>query len=215
MPHTAPPAKIAAVKDYGGRVTFCEPTLAAREGTARKVIDLHGSTMIHPYNDDRIIAGQGTAALELLEEVGELDAVLAPVGGGGLISGTAITCKETRPGIRVYGCEPLNANDAYLSLKAGAIQPALPPNTIADGLLTSLGDKTFAVIQRYVDDILLVSEDEIVEATKLVWERMKMVIEPSAAVPVAAALKGLPGLLHKRVGIILSGGNANLDNLPF
>lgn len=215
MPRTAPPAKIAAVKDYGGRITFCEPTLEAREEGARKIIERYGSALIHPYNDDRIIAGQGTAALELLEEVGKLDAVLTPVGGGGLLSGTAIACRESRDSIKVFGCEPANVNDAYLSLHSGRIQPALPPNTIADGLLTSLGNKTFAVIRRYVDDILLVSEDEIVDAMKLVWERMKIIIEPSAAVPVAAVLKGLPGPTGKRVGIILSGGNVNLAALPF
>ena len=214
MPNTAPPAKIAAVRDYGGEITFCRPTLQAREEGARQIIAEHGSTLIHPYNDERIIAGQGTAALELLEEVGRLDAVLTPVGGGGLLSGTAIACKESPPTIKVFGGEPANADDAYRSFHSGTIQPALPPNTIADGLLTSLGDKTFAVIRRYVDDILLVSEAEIVAAMKLVWERMKLIIEPSAAVPVAAVLQGLPHLKNKRVGIILSGGNVDLANLP-
>ena len=215
MPNTAPPAKIAAVRDYGGEITFCRPTLQAREAGAREIIARHGSALIHPYNDERIIAGQGTAALELLQDVGDLDAVLAPVGGGGLLSGTAIACKESRDRIKVFGCEPANADDAYRSFHSGTIQPALPPNTIADGLLTSLGDKTFAVIRRYADDLLLVSEEEIVEALRLVWERMKLIIEPSAAVPVAASLKGLPDLRDKRVGIILSGGNVDLTRLPF
>jgi threonine dehydratase len=150
-----------------------------------------------------------------LEEVGELDAVLAPVGGGGLLSGTAIACKETGLAKRVFGCEPTNADDAQRSFHSGVLQAALPPNTIADGLLTALGEKTFAVIRRHVDDIVLVSEEEIVAGMRLVWERMKLVIEPSAAVAVAAALKGVPGVSGGRVGVILSGGNVSLEALPF
>lgn len=215
MPKTAPAAKVAAVRGYGGEVTFCEPTLAAREAGAAEIMERTGSVLIHPYNDERIIAGQGTAALELLEEAGELDAVLAPVGGGGLLSGTAIACKGTREGMKVFGCEPANADDAYRSFHSGVIHAALPPNTLADGLLTALGEKTFAVIRREVDEILLVSEEEIVAAMRLVWERMKMVIEASAAVGVAAALKGVPGVRKGRVGVILSGGNADLEKLPF
>jgi threonine dehydratase len=215
MPTSAPPAKVAAVIEYGGEITFCEPTLEARERGAQAVIQEHSSVLIHPYNDERIIAGQGTAALELLEQTDRLDAVLAPVGGGGLLSGTAIACKESRTSIKVFGCEPAGADDAYRSFHAGVIQPALAPNTIADGLLTSLGDKTFAVIRRYVDDILLVGESQIIEAMKLVWERMKLLIEPSAAVPVAAALQGPSALQGLRVGIILSGGNADLAKVPF
>jgi len=215
MPANAPPAKIAAVIEYGGEITFCEPNLEARERGAQSIIDEHGSTLIHPYNDERIIAGQGTAALELLEQADELDVLLAPVGGGGLLSGTAIVCKESPRTVRVFGCEPANADDAHRSFHSGMIQPALPPNTVADGLLTSLGDKTFAVIRRYVDDILLVSEKQIIEAMRLVWERAKLLIEPSAAVPVAAALQRPPVLQGLRVGIILSGGNADLTRLPF
>lgn len=207
MPSNAPKVKVAAVEHYGGRITFCEPTQQAREQTAAKVLAETGATMIHPYNDWRIIAGQGTAAVELLEDVPDLEIVMAPVGGGGLLSGTAIAAKSLQPGITVLAGEPAEADDAYCSLATGEIVPARPPTTIADGLRTSLGDKTFAVIRKFVDGILLASESEIVEALELILTRMKTVIEPSAAVPLAAVLAHREQFAGKRVGIILSGGN--------
>lgn len=211
MPSNAPAVKIAAVQNYGGRITFCEPNLAARESTAAQVVAETGATMIHPFNDYRIIAGQGTAALELLEEVPDLDFVLAPVGGGGLLSGTAIATKSMDPRIKVLGCEPKNANDAYLSLQAGRIIPPAHPDTIADGLRTSLGDKTFPIIQRYVDEIVLATEEGIITAMRFIWERMKVIVEPSSAVPLAALLANRLPVAGKKVGIIISGGNVDFS----
>jgi len=212
MPSTAPDVKVAAVKEYGGQITFCEPTLQARENTATQVIAETGATLVHPYNDVRIIAGQGTAAVELIEKVETLDYLLAPVGGGGLLSGSAIAARSMLPKINVIGCEPKNADDAYRSKKAGYIIPSQDPKTIADGLLTFLGDKTFPVIQEYVDEIVLVTEEAIVHAMKIVWERMKILIEPSAAVPLAAVLSNRIQVKGKRVGIIFSGGNVDLND---
>ncbi len=171
--------------------------------------------MIHPYDNFFIIAGQGTAAMELLEEVPDPDAVLAPVGGGGLLSGSAITIRHMAPAAKIYGAEPLLADDAARSLRAGAIQPALPPRTIADGLLTSLCERTFAVIKENVDDILTVTEEQIIEAMTLMWTRMKIVVEPSSAVPLAAVLANRDKFSGKKVAIIVSGGNADLSKLPF
>jgi len=185
MPSNAPVVKVAAVKGYGGIITFCEPTHESRETTAEKVIKETGATFIHPYNDHRIIAGQGTAALELMEEIPDLDFILAPVGGGGLLSGTAIAAKGLNPTIKVIGCEPKNADDAYRSMKAGRIIPSENPNTIADGLRTSLGDKTFPIIRDLVNEILLATEEEIITAMRHIFERMKIVAEPSASVPLA------------------------------
>ncbi|MGB7062075.1 MAG: pyridoxal-phosphate dependent enzyme [Candidatus Zixiibacteriota bacterium] len=212
MPSNAPAVKVAAVKGYGGIITFCEPTLKSREKTAEKVIEKTGATFIHPYNDHHIIAGQGTASLELLEEIPDLDFLLAPVGGGGLLSGTAITAKGLNPRIKVIGCEPKNADDAYRSMKAGRIIPSENPNTIADGLRTSLGDKTFPIIRDLVDRILLATEEEIIKAMRLIFERMKIVAEPSAAVPLAVLLSDQLNVAKKRVGIIVSGGNVDLSN---
>jgi threonine dehydratase len=209
MPSNAPQVKKDAVKNYGGIITFCEPTLKARESTAAKIIEETGATMIHPYNNYRIIAGAGTAALELLEEVPDLDYILAPVGGGGLLSGTALASKYTNSKIKVIAGEPKNADDAYRSVKAGRIIPPENPVTIADGLKTSLGEKTFPIIQKFVDDIILVSEAEIIEAMRMIFERMKIIIEPSSAVPFAALLFKKLYVSGKRVGIILSGGNVD------
>lgn len=211
MPSNAPPVKIAAVKGYGGLITFCEPTLAARESTAEKIINETGALFIHPYNDYRIIAGQGTAALELIEEIQDLDYILAPVGGGGLLSGTAIVAKAFNPQIKVIGCEPKNADDAYRSKHAGFIVPSQNPKTIADGLKTSLGDKTFPIIRELVDEIITVSEEEIITAMRSIFERMKIVIEPSSAVAFAALLANQLNVNNKKVGIILSGGNVDLS----
>ncbi|MBI1738051.1 MAG: pyridoxal-phosphate dependent enzyme, partial [Acidobacteria bacterium] len=179
MPSNAPAIKKTAVQAYGGRITECAPTMAAREAAAREIIERTGAVMVHPYNDARIIAGQGTAALEFLEQVPDLDFILAPVSGGGLLSGTAIAAKSLRPQIRVIGCEPKNADDACRSLASGRIEPMEHPDTIADGLRASLCKLTFAVIRERVDEVALASEEEIVEAMRHVWERMKIIIEPS------------------------------------
>lgn len=209
MPRTAPAVKREAVAGYGGQITLCEPTLESRESTAAEIIRRTGATMIHPFDNDDVIAGQGTAAIELLEEVPELDMILAPVGGGGLLSGTAIAARALRPGIRVIGCEPAMADDACESFKLGRIVLARPPRSIADGLLTNLCERTFSIIRQWVDDIALASEDTILRATRTIMQRMKIVVEPSAAVPLAAMLDGL-AVAGKRVGVIVSGGNLDL-----
>ncbi len=217
MPSNAPAVKRQAVEAYGGKITFCEPNLAAREAAAAKIQRETGAMLIHPYDDDRIIAGQATAALEFLEEVPDLDFILAPVSGGGLLSGTAIAAKSLRPAIRVVGCEPKNADDAYRSLATGKLQTTAHPDTIADGLRASLAERTFAILLRTVDQIALVSEEEIVAAMRLIWERTKLVVEPSAAVAAAPALAPgkVPGARGKKIGVILSGGNLDLASLPF
>jgi threonine dehydratase len=215
MPRTAPAVKKAAVAGYGGTITFCEPTLEARESTQAQVVAETGATVIHPYNDPRVMAGQGTAAMELMEDVPNLDVVLAPVGGGGLLSGTAITATETSPHIRVMGAEPERADDAFRSLAAGRIMPSVNPQTIADGLLTSLGSLTFPIIRDRVERIVTVSEAGIIAAMKFVWERAKIVIEPSAAVAVGVLWERKVDLSGLRVGVILSGGNVDLDVLPW
>jgi len=215
MPDNAPAVKKAAVEGYGAEITFCEPTLEAREGALAALLDKHGLVEIHPYNDRRIIAGQGTAALELLQEIGDLDTVMAPVGGGGLLSGTAIAVTETRPGVSVVGAEPEGADDAYRSLLEGRIVPSVEPRTIADGLLTNLGSLTFPILRERCAGIVTVKEESIVAAMRLLWERMKILIEPSAAVPVAALLEKRSEIGGHRVGVILSGGNVDLDRLPW
>ena len=215
MPSNAPAVKKAAVEGYGAKITFCEPTLEARESTLARVMEDEGRVLIHPYNDARIIAGQGTASLELLEEVSDLDVVMTPVGGGGLLSGTSIAVSESSPSTKVIGGEPLNADDAYRSMETGEIQPSVKPNTIADGLLTSLGELTFAIIHERCSGIVTVSENAIAEAMRLVWERMKVIIEPSAAVPVAALLEKRGEIPGERIGVIFSGGNVDLERLPW
>jgi threonine dehydratase len=215
MPTSAPEIKRAAVRGYGGKITPCEPTLAAREATAEKVLRETGAAFVHPYNDHRIIAGQGTAALELLEDEPDLDLILAPVGGGGLLSGTALAAAGLSPRTRVVAAEPEGADDAYRSLQEGRIIPSVNPRTIADGLLTSLGDLTFPIIREHVEAIVTVGDAEIVHAMRQVWERMKIVIEPSSAVPVAALLAGKVRAAGRRAGVILSGGNVQLEALPF
>ena len=215
MPNNVNQAKRAAVAAYGGTITWCEPTQQDREMTLEQVVRKTGATFIPPYNDRLVIAGQGTAALEFLAQVPNLDMILAPVGGGGLISGTALTIAALAPATRVIAAEPAAADDAYRSLQAGTIQPSINPQTIADGLRTSLGDLTFAIIQKHVERIVTVSEAAIVHAMRQVWERMKLIIEPSAAVPVAAVLDANVDMRGKRVGIILSGGNVDLDDLPW
>ena len=215
MPSSAPAVKVAAVKGYGAQVTFCEPTLEAREAEAAVVAERTGATLVHPYRDGRVIGGQGTAALELLEDAGELDVVLAPVGGGGLLSGTAAAVSALSPRTRVIGVEPELADDAFRSLKRGKIVPSSYPETIADGLRTSLAEITFAIIRRHASGIVTVSEAGIIDAMRRIWERMKIVVEPSGAVPLAALLEGKLDAGGKRVGVILSGGNVNLHDLPW
>jgi threonine dehydratase len=207
--------KKRAVSAYGGEITFCEPTLRAREEGLAKVVKETGASFVHPYNDPRVIAGQGTAALELCREVAGLDVVMAPVGGGGLISGTAIAVKALCPATRVIAAEPEAADDAFRSLQAGRIIPSKDPKTVADGLHTSLGDLTFSVIRKHVSAIVTVTEEAIVEAMRLIWERMKIIVEPSSAVPVAALLTRRAQIPGGRIGVILSGGNVDLASLPW
>lgn len=215
MPNNAPAAKRAAVARYGGRIVFCEPTLEARESTCARVLAATGATLIHPYDDLRVMAGQGTTALEMLEEFPELDCLVCPVGGGGQLAGIAVAAKSMKPGIRVVGVEPAAADDAYRSFRAGHIIPSVNPQTIADGLRSSLGKLPFAEIQRYVDEIVTVSEESIVRSMRTIWEVMKIIVEPSAAVPYAALLEDKLNIAGQRVGIILSGGNLDLDTLPW
>ena len=215
MPSNAPQVKKNAVAGYGGQITFCKPTLAARESTMERIRLDTGATVVHPYNDERVIAGQGTATLELLEDVPDLDVILAPVGGGGLLSGTSIAATETRKGIRVIAGEPEMADDAFRSLQAGEIIPSLHPKTIADGLLTSLGSLTFPIIRERVEQIVTVSESGIIAAMKFIWERAKIIIEPSSAVPIGVLWEKKIDLSGLRVGVILSGGNVDLEKLPW
>lgn len=210
MPENAPRVKVEATRGYGAKIVFCENSAEAREKTARELVEKYGYTMIHPYDDDQIIAGAGTAAYELIKQVGDLDIVFCPIGGGGLISGTAIATKGLCPASIVIGVEPEMANDAYKSYKAGKIFPSVYPDTIADGLRTSLSERTFNNIRKYVDEVITVSEKEIIDAMKFIWERMKLVIEPSGAVPVAGVIKNAGKVAGKRVGVIISGGNIDL-----
>lgn len=213
MPKNASPVKIAATKGYGATVVFCEPTVLIREETTQELIEYHKYILIHPYDDSRIIAGAGTAAFELINEVGSLDFMFAPVGGGGLISGTAIATKGLCPSAKVIAVEPEQANDAYRSFKSGRLYPSISPNTIADGLRTSLSELTFSIIHQHVDEIITVTENEILEAMRFLWERMKLVVEPSGAVPLAGLFKIKKLVSNQRVGVILSGGNVDLTQV--
>jgi len=213
MPSNAPKIKVAAVKGYGAKVILCEPTLEARESTLLEFINRTSATFIHPYNNPGIIAGQGTAAMELLEEHPDLDFILTPVGGGGLLSGTAIAAKHMKPRIKVIGTEPEIADDAMRSFKAGKLIRINQTNTVADGLRTSLGELTFAAIQLHVDDIVTVSEASIIRDMRFVWERMNMIIEASCAVPVAALFDEKVDIKGKKAGVIITGGNVDLDSL--
>jgi threonine dehydratase len=215
MPENAPDVKRDAVAGYGAKISFCQPTLAAREAGLAEVIDRTGAAFVHPYNDHRVISGQGTAALELCAQAPDLDVIMAPVGGGGLLSGTAIAASGLSPRPLVFAAEPEMADDAFRSYRAGRIIPSENPNTIADGLRTSLGDLTFPIIRKHVSDIITVTEEAIVAAMRLVWERMKIVVEPSAAVPVGALLSKRSQIPGDRVGVILSGGNVDLARLPW
>lgn len=215
MPNNAPEIKKNGVKYLGGEIIECEPTLEARETTVQKVIDETGATFVHPFNNYDVIAGQATATVELIEQVGELNVIMAPVGGGGLLSGTALAAHYLMPKAEVIAGEPEGAADAILSFKSGKIEKAPYIKTIADGLMTNLGDKTLEIILAHVKDIITVSEEEVIAAMRLIWEQLKIVIEPSSAVPFAALLKEKERFAGKRVGIILTGGNVDLGKLPF
>jgi len=209
MPHNAPEVKKRGVRGFEGEIYECEPTLVARETTLAEVVKKTGATEIHPFNNYEVIAGQATAAKELFEEAKGLDVIVAPVGGGGLLSGTALTTKYFSPTTQIYAAEPAGADDAFRSMQSGKIEPS-QSNSIADGLLTSLGDKTFPIIRDLVKEVITVTDAEIAAAMRLVWERMKLIVEPSAAVPLAAVLKSKEKFKGKRVGIIFSGGNVDL-----
>ncbi len=215
MPDNSPEIKKKAVAGYGANITFCEATLQARESTLAKVIEKTGATEIHPYNNFDVIAGQGTAVREMIEDTGDFDIIMTPVGGGGLLSGTAISAKYLLPMCKVIAAEPAGADDAFRSFKSKQMIPSVNPKTMADGLLTSLGERNFQIIMDKVDNIVTVSEENIVEAMRMIWERMKIIIEPSSAVPLGAILEGKVDVKNQKVGIILSGGNLDLGRLPF
>lgn len=215
MPSNAPSIKQAATRGYGAEVILCEPTLQSRESTLEEVVAKTGATFIHPYNDYNVIAGQATATLEILEDTEDLDIIMAPVGGGGLISGTSLTTAYLSPKTRVIGAEPSEVDDAYRSFHSGVLQKNETTNTVADGLRTSLGPKTLEIIRNYVEEIYLVEEQEIIDAMRLTWERMKLIIEPSCAVPLAAVLKYPEVFSGKKIGIIITGGNVDINHLPF
>jgi threonine dehydratase len=225
MPKNAPRVKCEAVEGYGGQIAFCEPTVTARKEMAAKLQAETGAVLIHPYDDDRIIAGQATASKELLEEIPDLDAILAPVSGGGLLSGTCLSARHLKPSISLFGCEPAKADDAYLSLQTGTLQSIDSSDTIADGLRASLAPRTFAILRQELSSVLLVSEEEIISTMRFLWERMKIIVEPSSSIALAPLLKqggraslNLSPRLDSgppKIGIILSGGNVDLAALPF
>ena len=215
MPRTAPQAKKDAVRGYGGRVVECEPSTSSREAVFAEVVAASGAEFVHPYNDPRVIAGQATCSMELTEQVEGLDAVVAPIGGGGMISGTCLALSHLAPGVKIYAAEPKQADDAARSFKAGHIIADDAPETVADGLKVPLKELTWHFVQRHVSDILTAEEDEIVEAMKLIWKRMKLVVEPSSAVPLAVILKNRALFRGKRIGVIVTGGNVDLDKLPW
>lgn len=215
MPSNAPQVKKAAVASYGATIIECEPTLEARESSLAKVVAENHCTPLHPYNDLNVILGNSTATQELLEQIDSLDFIISPVGGGGLISGTALATHYFSPKTKVIGAEPSLADDAYRSVLTGILQPPLPPSTIADGLRTSLGDITFEIIKEFVEEIQLADENEIIDAMRLIWERMKIIVEPSSAITLAIVLKNKAYFKGKRIGLILSGGNVDLGKLPF
>lgn len=212
MPENAPPVKIDATRGYGAEIVRCASNVKAREETCQNLVDKHGYTLVHPYDDDQIIAGAGTAALELIKEVGDLDYMFCPVGGGGLLSGTSVATKGLCPDSKVIAVEPERADDAYRSFKDGKLYPSAYPDTIADGLRTSLSKRTFKIIRENVDEIITVSEKEIIDAMKFLWMRMKIVVEPSGAVPIAGVIKMARSIKNKKIGVIISGGNIDLDD---
>ncbi len=215
MPKTAPEAKKAAVRGYGGTIVECEPSTSSREAVFAEVVAESGADFVHPYNDHRVISGQATCSLELHVDAGPLDAIIAPIGGGGMISGTCLTMSNISPDTKIYAAEPKAADDAYRSLKAGHIIADDAPQTVADGLKVPLKDLTWHFVSRHVEDILLASEQEIIDAMYLTWQRMKIVMEPSSAVPLATILRNKDLFAGKRVGVIITGGNVDLAKLPW
>jgi threonine dehydratase len=215
MPRTAPQAKKDAVIGYGGIITECEPSTTSREAVFAEVQAATGADFVHPYNDPRVIAGQATCSLELIEQTGGLDAIVAPIGGGGMISGTCLAMSNVAPDTKIYAAEPKNADDAYRSFKAGHIIADDAPDTVADGLKVPLKDLTWHFVSNYVEDILIATEQEIIDAMQLIWKRMKIVMEPSSAVPLATIIKNKDLFAGKRVGVIITGGNVDLGNLPW
>ncbi|MCO5058716.1 MAG: pyridoxal-phosphate dependent enzyme [Rhizobiaceae bacterium] len=215
MPRTAPQAKKDAVRGYGARVVECEPSTTSREAVFAEVVAETGAEFVHPYNDHRVIAGQGTCSKEMIEDLGELDAVIAPIGGGGMVSGTCLTLSTLAPKVKIYAAEPEQADDAMRSFKAGHIIADDAPETVADGLKVPLKDLTWHFVKAHVNDILTASEEDIVDAMKLIWKRMKIVMEPSSAVPLATILKNPDIFAGKRVGVVITGGNVDLDKLPW
>ncbi|MES1941347.1 serine racemase [Salinisphaera sp. T5B8] len=215
MPETAPRAKVEAVRSYGGEIVFCAPRNTARQQTLDALVAESGANVVPPYDDARVIAGQGTCAKELLEDVPELDIVIAPIGGGGLIGGTALSTRALSAHTKVYAAEPANADDAYRSVQAGQRLIEDAPDTIADGLKASLGELNWGIVSRDVDTILLAEEDAIIEAMRLIWQRMKIIVEPSCAVPLATILHNREQFADQRVGVILTGGNVDLERLPW
>lgn len=215
MPNNTPKVKINNVQRYGGEIIFCEPNIKARENTLNEMVKKSGSTIVHPYNDEKVIAGQGTAAKELLEKIADLDIIITPVSGGGLLAGTSLLAKSINPNIKVYGAEPKNADDTYQSIKNKKIVPNKTTETIADGLRAQVGTITFPIIQKNVDGIILVSEEMIIQSMRTIWQRMKIIIEPSCSIALAAILINNEQFHNKRIGIILTGGNVDLDSLPW
>lgn len=215
MPSNSPIVKKSAVEGYGAKITYCEPTLQAREQTLNAVVKNTGAVFIHPYNNFKVIAGQGTAALELIEFVKDLDFIITPVGGGGLLSGTLSTVSSISPKTKVIAAEPEGADDAYRSIQSGKIQPSINPKTICDGLLTSLGDLTFEIIRKYIYQIITVPDDVTIKAMKFIWERMKIIVEPSSAIVLGLIFENKEMFRNKKIGLILSGGNVDLNKLPW
>ena len=215
MPDNTPKVKVDNVQRFGGEIIFCDPNIKSRENTLNKIVKEDGSTIVHPYNDEKIIAGQGTAAKELLEKIPDLDIIIAPVSGGGLLAGTLLAAKAINSNIKVYGAEPKNADDTYQSIKRKKIVPNKTTDTIADGLRAQVGTITFPIIQKYVDGIILVSEEMIIQSMRMVWQRLKIIIEPSCSIVLAAILTNKKQFYNKRIGLILTGGNVDLDTLPW
>ncbi len=215
MPNNTPKMKVDNVERNGGKIVWCEPVQESREKVLKELLAETGAVLVHPYNDERIIAGQGTAAKELLEDHPDLDMIVSPVSGGGLLSGTLCSAKEMNPDIKVYGAEPAEADDAYRSLQLGEIQANETTNTICDGLRAQIGTIPFPIIKEKVDGIITVSEEEIIDAMGMIWERMKIIVEPSSSITLAAVLKDKEVFTGKKVGLILSGGNVDLDHLPW
>jgi len=215
MPHNTPKIKVKNVERNGGEVIWCEPDQTSREEVLKDLVVKTGSTVVHPYNDERIVMGQGTAGKELIEDHPDLDAIVSPVSGGGLLSGTLLSAQGINPKIKVYGAEPLEADDTFLSLQKGEIVPNKTINTICDGLRAQIGTITFPIIQSYVEEVITLTEKEIIESMKMIWERMKIVVEPSCSITLAAVLKSSDRFAGKKVGLIISGGNVDLERLPW